>query len=158
MADELNWIEDLKDFNKELEERILAANEDAAKIKWSKLLPDLMTSEILMVGQFSGQKNDRGEKVMNILMMQKDGHVIVPFFTSPERIGVLANSEKNQFDVMKLNTVRFFQSIKGQPAVMNPLSKYARVFSPFEMNILVAENLDRVPPIPPAAEAELSSI
>lgn len=144
---ELDWIEDLKDFNKDLEQRILEANEDKTLVKWNKLLPDLMKAEVLMVGSFSALPGGNGEKTLNILMMQKEGHVIVPFFTSPERIGVLVKPGNAQFDVMKVNTVRFFESIKGRPAVLDPMSPYARVFSPFDMRILTAENIDKIPPI-----------
>lgn len=149
-TDQFDWTENLKDLNKELEERILAANEDATKVKWNKLLPDLMTAEVLIVGQFA--EGVQSEKTLNILMMQKDGHTIVPFFTSPERMGVLVKPDNNSFEVMKVNTVRFFQSIKGKPCVLDPLSPYARVFNPFEMKVLAAENEDRVPPLPAPAE------
>lgn len=145
---ELDWLEDLKDLNKDLEERILEANKDKTKVKWNKLLPDLMTADILMVGQFSDKADANGNQQLNILMMQKDGHVIVPFFTNPSRVGVLANPQNNQFDIMKVNVVRFFQSIAGKPCVMNPMSEYAKVFTPFEMKVLAAENEDKVPPLP----------
>lgn len=146
--EELNWLEDLKDLNKDLEERILAANKDTTKVKWNKLLPDLMGADILMVGQFNDQTDENGNRQLNILMMQKDGHVVVPFFTNPERISVMANPTNTQFDVMKINTARFFQSIAGKPCVLNPLSDCGRVFTPFEMKILAAENIDKAPPLP----------
>ena len=145
---DFNWLEDLKDLNLDLEERILAANKDTTKVKWNKLLPDLMGAEILMVGQFSEQTDADGNKQLNILMMQKDGHVIVPFFTNPSRISVMANPNNTEFDVMKVNTVRFFQSIKGKPCVLNPMSDYARIFTPFEMRVLAAENIEKAPPLP----------
>ena len=145
-AEQYEWTENLKDLNKELEERILAANQDQTKVKWNKLLPDLMVAEVLIVGQFAdGIQTD---KTLNILMLQKDGHAIVPFFTSPERMSVLVKPDNNSFEVMKVNTVRFFQSIKGKPCVLDPMSPYARVFNPFEMKVLAAENEDRVPPLP----------
>ena len=144
---EFNWVEDLKDLNLDLEERILAANKDATKVKWSKLLPELMGAEVLMIGQFADKPDADGNKQLNILMMQKDGHVIVPFFTNPARIKVMANPNNTEFDVMKVNTVRFFQSIKGKPCVLNPLSEYARLFTPFEMKVLAAENIDKAPPL-----------
>lgn len=145
-TEQYEWTENLKDLNKELEERILAANEDQTKVKWNKLLPDLMTAEMLIVGQFAdGIQTD---KTLNILMLQKDGHAIIPFFTSPERMSVLVKPDNNSFEVMKVNTVRFFQSIKGKPCVLDPMSPYARVFNPFEMKVLAAENEDRVPPLP----------
>ncbi|MCM1166571.1 MAG: SseB family protein [Lachnospiraceae bacterium] len=149
MTEQYEWSEDMKDFNRELEERILAANEDSTKVKWNKLLPDLMTAEVLIVGQFAegGVQTDR---TMNILMLQKDGHTVIPFFSSPERMKVLVKPEQNSFEVMKVNTVRFFQSIKGKPCVLDPMSPYARVFTPFEMKVLAAENEDRVPPLPDA--------
>lgn len=146
---EFNWLEDLKGLNKELEERILEANKDTTKVKWNKLLPDLMGADILMVGQFSDQTDEYGNKQLNILMMQKDGHIAVPFFTSPERIGVMANPSQTQFDVMKINAARFFQSMAGKPCILNPLSDCGRVFSPFEMKILAAENIHKAPPLPP---------
>lgn len=147
MTDEYEWTEDLRELNKELEERILAANEDQTKVKWNKLLPDLMTAEVLIVGQFN-EGNIQTDKTLNILMLQKDGHAIVPFFTSPDRMSVLVKPDKNSFEVMKVNTVRFFQSIKGKPCVLDPMSPYARVFNPFEMRVLAAENEDKVPPLP----------
>lgn len=147
MTDEYEWTEDLKNLNKELEERILAANEDQTKVKWNKLLPDLMTAEVLIVGQFN-EGNIQTDKTLNILMLQKDGHAIVPFFTSPDRMSVLVKPDNNSFEVMKVNTVRFFQSIKGKPCVLDPMSPYARVFNPFEMRVLAAENEDKVPPLP----------
>ena len=52
-TEQYEWTENLKDLNKELEERIIAANEDQTKVKWNKLLPDLMTAEVLIVGQFN---------------------------------------------------------------------------------------------------------
>lgn len=147
MTDEYEWTEDLRELNKELEERILAANEDQTKVKWNKLLPDLMTAEVLIVGQFN-EGNIQTDKTLNILMLQKDGHAIVPFFTSPDRMSVLVKPDNNSFEVMKVNTVRFFQSIKGKPCVLDPMSPYARVFNPFEMRVLAAENEDKVPPLP----------
>lgn len=143
----LNWLENLKELNKELEERILEANKDTSKVKWNKLLPDLMAADVLMVGQFSDKTDENGNKQLNILMMQKDGHVVVPFFTSPERISVMANPTNTQFDVMKINAARFFKSMQGKPCVLNPLSDCARVFTPFEMKILAAENIDKAPPV-----------
>lgn len=142
---EFNWLEDMKGLNKDLEERIAEANKDASKVKWNKLMPDLMGADVLMVGQFSDQVDEFGNRRLNIMMMQKDGHVIVPFFTSPDRIGVMANPAQTQFDVMKIHIVRFFQSMAGKPVIMNPLSEYGRVFSPFELKVLTAENLHRAP-------------
>jgi len=97
-----------------------SANEDQTKVKWNKLLPDLMTAEVLIVGQFA--EGIQTDKTLNILMLQKDGHAIVPFFTSPERMSVLVKPDSNTFEVMKVNTVRFFQSIKGKPCVLDPMS------------------------------------
>lgn len=147
-TEELDWLEDLKDMNKDLEERIIEANKDTTKVKWNKLLPDLMAADILMVGQFTEQTDAAGNRQLNILMMQKDGHIIVPFFTSPSRVGAMANPTHNQFDVMKVNIVRFFQSIAGKPCIMNPMSDASRIFSPFDMKILAAENIDKAPPLP----------
>lgn len=148
MAEEkMDWLEDLNELNKELEERILEANEDKTLIKWSKLLPDLMTSEILMVGQFTGVKNANGEDALGILMLQKDGKAIVPFFTNPERIKALVTPEKNKFDVLRVNAARFFMSIRGKNAILNPFTPYSRIFSPFDIKILAAEYIDKAPPI-----------
>lgn len=138
------WLEDMKGFNKELEACILEANQDDTKLKWSKLLPDLMAAEVLMIGQYT-EESVNGEKHLNILMMQKDGRVAVPFFTSPERISVFVKQNQTQFDVMKINTVNFFRSVMGKVTVMNPLTPYSRVFSPFEMTILVEEHKDKAP-------------
>lgn len=149
MADEKkNALEEFRGFNKELEEKILEANNDDTKVKWSRLLPELMGAEVFMAGSYTDQVNERGEKLLNILMFQKDGHTIVPFFTSPEKMSVLVNPQHSEFDVLKINTVRFFISVAGKPSVLNPMSPYSRPFSPFEMKILAAENEDKLPPLP----------
>ena len=138
------WVEDMKDFNKELEPRILEANQDDTKIKWRDLLPDLMDAEILMIGQFADNK-ETGEKQLNLLMMQKDGKIAVPFFTSPDKMGAFANQNQSKFDVIKMETSAFFRSIAGKAAVMNPMTTYSRIFTPFEITILTAEYAERNP-------------
>ncbi len=148
MADETNWREEYKDFNKELEAKILDANNDDTLVKWHNLLPELMGADVFMAGEFGEEMTDaNGQKLMQILMLQKNGHAIVPFFTSPDRMSVLLGPNMHSFDVMKVNTVRFFQSVKDKPVVMNPMSPYSRAFSPFDMKILAAENLDKKPPL-----------
>lgn len=144
-----DWAEQFKDFNCELEERILEANHDDTKVKWNKLLPDIMGADVFIAGQYSGQPiDDSGRKELNILMIQKDGHSIIPFFTSPERLSVVVSPQSTQFDVMKINTVRLFDSIPGKTTIMNPMSPYIRMFTPFEMRILAAENADKAPALP----------
>lgn len=147
MIDETNWRETYKDINKDLEAKILEANNDQSLVKWSKLLPELMGADVFIAGQFGDMMvNEKGEKMMNLLMLQKGTQTIVPFFTSPERMSVLISPENTSFDVMKMNLTRFMQSA-GRPVVLNPMSSYSRAFSPFEMKILVAENQDKKPPI-----------
>ena len=99
-----SWLEDLTDLNKELDERILEANEDTTLIKWSKLIPELMMTDILMVAQDSGAKNSVGEDIVNVLLIQKDGKSIIPFFTSPERIKAMVTPEHNKFDILRVST------------------------------------------------------
>ena len=150
-----NWAEDFKDLNNELEERILEANHDDTKVKWNKLLPDLMGAEVFIAGQYSGQAmNENGDKEISIVMIQKDGHSIVPFFTSPERLSVLVDPNNSQFDVLKLNTVRLFESIKGKHTILNPNSPYSHRFTPFDMRILAAENADKAPALPDKPDKE----
>ena len=139
MAENAITPEQLKGFNRPLEEKILEANADASKTLWKKVLPELMTAEIFTIAQLS-EPDANGTKMMNVLQMtDKNGHSIIPFFTNPDKIRVLASKERNTFNVMKLNTAKFFHAIKGKPTVLNPGTKYSRVFSPFEMNILAAE-------------------
>lgn len=136
--------EQLKDFNKVLEERIIEANKD--KAKWKKVLPDLMAADVFVVAQVADQTNDNGERLLNILTLtDKTGHQTVPFFTSPNRMAVLANENRKTFNVMKINTVRLFKSVKGKSAVLNLNSPAAKMFNPFEMNVLVMENIDKMP-------------
>lgn len=151
---EMDWLENLKDLNKELEERILEANEEESPLKWSKILPDLMTADILMLGQHTGVKNENGVESAGILMLQKDGKTLIPFFTNPERIKAIATSEKNRFEVFRLNTARFFNTIRGRNAVLNPFSPYSRAFSPFEIMVLSQEYIDKAPPIENKASDE----
>ena len=148
-----DWAERFKEFNKELEERILEANKDDTKVKWNKLLPDLMGADVFITGQYSGVvSTESGRKEMNIVLLQKDGHSIVPFFTSPERLTMLIPPNDDRFDVMKINVVRLFESVVGKYAVLNPNSQYSHMFTPFEMRILAAENVDKAPPLPTADE------
>lgn len=137
--------EELNVINQALEERILDANKDETKSKWNKLLPDLMAADVFVVAQLADKTDANGTKLLNILMMTDDkGHSIIPFFTSPKRMNVLVTQERKTFNVMKMNAVKLFQSIKGKTAVLNPSSPYAKLFTPFEMNILVMENYDKV--------------
>ncbi len=138
-----NWREEFANFNTELEEKILEANHDETKVKWNKLLPELMDKEIFIAGQINeGQSDVNGNPNINIIMVQNNNHSFVPFFTSPERLSVLVSPNNNQFDVVKLKVVNFFMSITGRPAVMNPGSTHSRTFTPFEMKILTAEYLE----------------
>lgn len=146
------WLLDLKEMNKELEEKILAANKDSTKVKWNRLLPELMGADVLMIGQFTEETGDDGQKRLNILMMQKDGHTVVPFFTNPERIAALSKNATDTLDVMKINTVRFFQSVPDKYTVLDPMTEYVHVFSPFDMRVLAAENIDKAPIIPEKSE------
>lgn len=145
--EKMDWREDLSSLNKELEERIIEANEDKTLIKWSKLLPDLMTSDILVVGQFTGESTASGDKAIGLLLLQKDGKEIVPFFTNPERINALVTPAKNSCDILRINAARFFKSIKGRTAILNPFSPCTRIFSPFEIKVLGAEYIDKAPPV-----------
>ena len=155
MAEEkMDWLENLNDLNKELEERISEANEEESLLKWSKILPDLMTADILMIGQHTGNKDENGVESAGILMLQKDGKAYIPFFTNPERIKALATPERNKFDVFRLNTARFFSTIKGRNAILNPFSSYSRTFSPFEIMVLSHEYIDKAPPIEKKASDE----
>lgn len=148
MAEEkMDWLEDLKDMNKELEERILEANKEESLLKWSKILPDLMTADILMIGQHTGVKNENGLESAGILMLQKDGKALIPFFTNPERIKAMAAPEKTKFEVFRLNTARFFKTIRGRNAVLNPFTPYSRAFSPFDVMVLSEEYIDKAPPV-----------
>ena len=138
--------EQLNALNKGLEQKILEANQDKTKALWSKVLPELMKAEIFTIAQISDKTDQNGNKMLNVLMMtDKQGNKVIPFFTSPQRMQVMVTPDRKTFNVMKMNTVRFFQSIKGKPAVLNPGSPMGRLFNPFEMNILVMENLDKIP-------------
>lgn len=143
-----NAVEEFKDFNKELEGRILEANNDETLVKWNRLLPELMGADVFMAGQYTDQVNANGDKILNILMMQKDNRVIVPFFTSPERMKLIMSQQSAKLDVLKINAVRFFQTVPDKMCILNPMSPYSRTFTPFEMRVLAAENEDKAPPLP----------
>lgn len=136
---------ELKNFNKPLEERITAAVADQSK--WKDVLPDLMAADVFVVAQISDRVDDKGNKLLNLLTMtNKEGQQAVPFFTSPQKMSVLATAERKQINCMKMNTVKLFQAIKGKIALLNPGSPdCAKMFTPFEMNLLVMENLDKQP-------------
>lgn len=141
-----DWAKEFKDFNNELEERILEANQDETKVKWNKLLPDLMGAEVFIAGQYNEDiQPGEGKMALNILTVLRDGRNIVPFFTSPERVTAIIGGAVSKLDIMKVNVVQLFNSIAGKQSLMNPNSPYSRVFSPFEMRILAAENIDKCP-------------
>jgi hypothetical protein len=138
----------MKAFNKALEERIIEANKD--KTKWKKVLPDLADADIFVVANVA-DKPDGSGKQLNILMMSDgNGHEVIPFFTNPNRMSVLVTKDRKTFNVMRMNTIKFFQSIKGKTAVLNPRSTASKLFTPFEMNVLVMENLEKLQPVPRA--------
>lgn len=140
-----NWKEEFANFNSKLEERILEANHDDTKVKWSKLLPELLDEEIFIAGQITeGQTSETGSPNMNLIMVQNNNHSYVPFFTSPERLSVLVNPNNLQFDVLKLKVYNFFLTVKGRAAVLNPMSTYSRTFTPFEIKILTAEHEEKL--------------
>lgn len=143
MSDNLkieNWQDEFANFNNELEERILEANHDDTKVKWSKLLPELLDEEVFIAGQINeGQTDELGNPNINIMMVQNNNHSYIPFFTSPERLSVLVNPNNSQFDVVKIKVYNFFLTVRGRAAVLNPMSTYSRIFTPFEIKILTAE-------------------
>ncbi len=135
--------EQIKNFNKALEERLVEANADQAK--WKDVLPDLMVADIFVVASVKPELDANGNKQLNILSMtDSKGNQAIPFFTSPARMSYLVSPEKKSINCMKMKTVRFFQAIKGKAAVLNPNSNCGKVFNPFEMNVLVMENKDKI--------------
>ena len=145
MANQQLTPEQMKVFNKALEERITEANEDKTKTKWKKVLPDLMAADVFAVAALGDKTDANGNRLLNVMMMtNKDGQQAIPFFTSPNRMSVLATPEHKTFNCMKINTTRLFNAIKGKTAVLNPGSPCSRVFTPFEMNLLVMENKDQL--------------
>ena len=152
MANQLT-PEEMKNFNKNLEAKITAAIGD--NNKWKEVLPELMLAEVFVVAQASEQTDANGRKMLNILSMKnKDGQMAIPFFTSPQKMSVLASKERKTFSCMKMRTINLFQAVKGKTALLNPGSPdCARMFTPFEMNLLVMENLDKLPkPAPQKTE------
>ena len=146
MANQQISPEQMKIFNKALEERITEANQDKSNTKWKSVLPDLMTADVFAVAALGDKTDANGNRLLNVMMItNKEGQQVIPFFTSPNRMSVLATPEHKTFNCMKINTVRLFEAIKGRTAVLNPGSPCGRVFTPFEMNLLVMENKDRIP-------------
>ncbi len=139
MANQLTQDE-IKNINKALEDRIIAAVEDNSK--WKSVLPDLMNAEVFVVAQMSDKTDANGKKLLNILSMKnKEGQMCIPFFTSPNKMAVLATPDRKSFNCMKMKTVRLFEAVKGKSAMLNPGShNCTKLFTPFEMNLLVMEN------------------
>ena len=139
MANQLT-PDEIKNINKALEDRIIAAVEDNSK--WKGVLPDLMNAEVFVVAQVSDKTDANGKKLLNILSMKnKEGQMCIPFFTSPNKMAVLATPERKSFNCMKMKTIRLFEAVKGKAAMLNPGShNCTKLFTPFEMNLLVMEN------------------
>ena len=145
MANQQLTPEQMKVFNKALEERITEANEDKTKTKWKSVLPDLMAADVFAVAALGDQTDANGNRLLNVMMMtNKNGQQVIPFFTSPNRMSVLATPDRKTFNCRKINTTRLFNAIKGKTAVLNPGSPCSRLFTPFEMNLLVMENKDQL--------------
>ncbi len=135
-----NVTEISDDFNHELEEKILKANADKTLVKWNKLLPELMRSDIILAGVFpNGQTAQASGGKANLLVMQHEGRNIIPFFTSPERMSVLPQEQMKQLNMIKMRAGDFFYSIKGMSTILNPSSEYTRVFSGFDTKVLSIE-------------------
>lgn len=161
MANQQLTPEQMKVFNKALEERITEANEDKTKTKWKKVLPDLMAADVFAVAALGDKTDANGNRLLNVMMItNKDGQQAIPFFTSPNRMSVLATPDHKTFNCMKINTTRLFNAIKGKTAVLNPGSTCGRVFTPFEMNLLVMENKDQleVKPVPAPTPAPTDTL
>ncbi len=142
MANQLTQDE-IKNFNKALEERIAAAVKD--QNKWKDVLPDLMNAEVFVVAQMSDRTDSNGNKLLNILSMKNaEGQQCIPFFTSPSKMSVLASPDRKSFNCMKMKVSKLFQAVKGKAAFLNPGSNdCSKLFNPFEMNLLVMENADK---------------
>lgn len=132
--------DEIKNFNKALEERITEAVQDNAK--WKSVLPDLMNADIFVVAQMSENADPNGNKLLNVLSMtNKAGQQCIPFFTSPNRMAILASPDRKSFNCMKMKTSRLFQAVKGRACLLNPgAPTCSKFFTPFEMNLLVMEN------------------
>lgn len=154
--------EQMKLINKALEDRIIEANQDKTKTKWKSVLPDLMAADVFAVAAMGDKTDANGNRLLNVMMMtNKEGQQIIPFFTSPNRLSVLASAERKTFNCMKINTTKLFNAIKGRTAVLNPGSPCGRIFTPFEMNLLVMENkqyLDAKPEAPAATPAPIDTL
>lgn len=150
MANKQLTPEEINNINKDLEEKIIAANAD--KSKWKVLLPELMGSDIFVVAQMFENPEANGSKMLNILTMSnKDGQQCIPFFTSPNRMAVLAGPNRQSFNCMKMKTIKLFDAVKGKPCALNPGGgNCSKFFTPFEMNLLVMENMDKMPVAAPA--------
>ncbi len=146
MANQLT-PDEIKNFNKRLEEKITSAIGDSNK--WKEVLPELMLSEVFVIAQMTDHPDGSGNKMLNLLSMKnKEGQTAIPFFTSPAKMSVLASKEKNSFNCIKMHTVKLFQAIKGKSALLNPgTPNCSKLFTPFEMNLLVMENKDKLPPV-----------
>ena len=90
----------MKAFNKVLEERITEANQDKTKTKWKTVLPDLMAADVFAVAALGNQTDANGNRLLNVMMMtNKEGQQVIPFFTSPNRMAVLATPEHKTFNL-----------------------------------------------------------
>ena len=82
MANQQLTPEQMKVFNKALEERITEANEDKTKTKWKSVLPDLMAADVFAVAALGDQTDANGNRLLNVMMMtNKNGQQVIPFFT-----------------------------------------------------------------------------
>ena len=142
MANQLTQ-EEIKNFNKALEDRISAAVKDQSK--WKDVLPDLMDADVFVVAQMSDRTDANGNKMLNILSMKNaEGQQCIPFFTSPNKMSVLASPDRKSFNCMKMKTAKLFQAVKGKQAFLNPgTNDCCKMFTPFEMNLLVMENASK---------------
>ena len=149
--------------SKNIEDKIKEAIAD--KSKWKTVINELLTTDVLVVAQ-PGPANmldANGQRQLNILTFNdpKLG-TVVPFFTSPQRVSVLVTKEHLQFNCIKIKTINFFNAIKGKQAIMNPNSDCGKVFTPFEMNVLVMENKHLIPQrqevVPPVETTDRKSV
>jgi hypothetical protein len=127
----------------ELERSLLQAAKDPAHRP--QFYRDFLNSEIIAVEegpprQSTGPRNLEQGAPLSLVTFERDGHTIIPVFTSLPRLQAFIKHEANY---IAMKTPDFLQMTKGTNLLLNPGSDYGKEFTAAEVASLLDGSLWR---------------
>jgi SseB protein C-terminal domain/SseB protein N-terminal domain len=123
---------------------MLAATEPAHRPEFYRLL---LESTVYVPG--SSDQIDEGQvtlkagaKVALTNWLKPDGSHVIPFFSS---LAALQRAIESDEHYIALPAKTFFEMTRGSELILNPRSEYGKEFTPWEVEALLAEGVNRLP-------------